>query len=52
MLFLLGLYFAVLLLTWGYLSAFIATITTYFARDAYGRFLSSLEHSAGARATP
>jgi hypothetical protein len=52
MLFLLGLYFAVLLLTWGYLSAFIATITTYFVRDAYCRFLSSLEHSARARAAP
>src|SRR6266571_4298514 len=52
MLFLLGLYFAVLLLTWGYLSAFDATITTYFVRDAYSRFLSSLEHSAGARAAP
>jgi len=52
MLFLLGLYFAVLLLTWGYLSAFIATITTYFVRDAYRRFLSSPEHSAGARAAP
>lgn len=48
-LFLLGLYFAVLFLTWGYMSAFIATITTYFVRDAYCRFVATLAESTPAR---
>lgn len=49
-LFLLGLYFAVLFLAWGYMSAFIATISTYFVRDAYCRFIATLAHSAAAPA--
>jgi MASE9 protein len=36
---LLGYFFAVLFLTWGYLSAFLAAATAYFVRDAYGRFV-------------
>ncbi len=40
MLFLLGLYFVVLFLMWGYLSAFVSAISTFFVRDAYSRFLA------------
>lgn len=45
-LFLLGLYFATLFLTWGYVSAFIAAITTYFVRDAYCRYIATLNSQA------
>lgn len=41
MLFLMGLYFAALFLTWGYLSAFVATGTVYFVRDAYSRYIAA-----------
>ncbi|MGE5176424.1 MAG: hypothetical protein ACM3JJ_08615 [Hyphomicrobiales bacterium] len=36
---LLGYLFAILFLTWGYMSAFVAVIATYFIRDAYVRYL-------------
>ena len=37
---LLGYLFAILFLTWGYMSAFLAVIATYFIRDAYIRYVS------------
>jgi hypothetical protein len=40
---LLGFVFAILFLTWGYLSAFLAVIATYFVRDAYIRYVQQLE---------
>jgi MASE9 len=36
---LLGYLFAILFLTWGYMSAFVAVIATYFIRDAYVRYV-------------
>ena len=36
---LLGYLFAILFLTWGYMSAFMAVIATYFIRDAYIRYV-------------
>ena len=38
-LFTLGLLFAALFLAWGYMSAFLATIATYFVRGAYSRYV-------------
>ncbi|HYQ89520.1 MAG TPA: hypothetical protein VEU09_07820 [Candidatus Binatia bacterium] len=38
-LFTLGLLFAALFLAWGYMSAFLATIATYFVRGAYNRYV-------------
>ena len=38
-LFMMGLLFAALFLAWGYVSAFLATIATYFVREAYSRYL-------------
>ncbi len=43
---LLGYLFAILFLTWGYLSAFIAVIATYFIRDAYFRYVADMEAAA------
>ncbi len=40
---LLGYLFAILFLTWGYMSAFLAVIATYFIRDAYFRYVSDME---------
>ena len=40
---LLGYLFAILFLTWGYMSAFLAVIATYFIRDAYIRYVSSVD---------
>lgn len=40
-LFMLGFLFAALFLAWGYMSAFLATIATYFVRGAYGRYAQS-----------
>jgi hypothetical protein len=40
---LLGYLFAILFLTWGYMSAFLAVIATYFVRDAYIRYVSQIE---------
>jgi uncharacterized membrane protein len=40
---LLGYLFAILFLTWGYMSAFIAVIATYFIRDAYFRYVSDMD---------
>ncbi len=45
-LFTLGLLFAALFLTWGYMSAFLATIATYFVRDAYTRYASAKSPAA------
>ncbi|MGE5178709.1 MAG: hypothetical protein ACM3PF_06425 [Bacteroidota bacterium] len=45
---LLGYLFAVLFLTWGYMSAFIAVIATYFIRDAYFRYVADMEAQAAA----
>lgn len=45
-LFVLGLLFAVLFLAWGYMSAFLATIATFFVRDAYSRYVSSQDATA------
>jgi len=43
---LLGYLFAILFLTWGYMSAFIAVIATYFIRDAYVRYVTDMEQAA------
>jgi hypothetical protein len=40
---LLGYLFAILFLTWGYMSAFIAVIATYFVRDAYFRYVADMD---------
>jgi hypothetical protein len=40
---LLGYLFAILFLTWGYMSAFLAVIATYFIRDAYIRYVSTVD---------
>jgi len=40
---LLGYLFAILFLTWGYMSAFLAVIATYFIRDAYMRYIAQTE---------
>jgi uncharacterized membrane protein len=40
---LLGYLFAILFLTWGYMSAFVAVVATYFIRDAYFRYVSDME---------
>jgi len=40
---LLGYLFAILFLTWGYMSAFLAVIATYFIRDAYMRYVAQTE---------
>ncbi len=45
-LFVLGLLFAVLFLAWGYMSAFLATIATYFVREAYNRYVTTREATA------
>ena len=44
----LGFFFAILFLTWGYLSAFVAAATAYFVRDAYTRFVREMEGGPGA----
>jgi hypothetical protein len=56
---LLGYLFAILFLTWGYMSAFIAVIATYFIRDAYVRYVADMEaaraasvHAAAAQPAP
>lgn len=43
---LLGYLFAILFLTWGYMSAFIAVIATYFIRDAYFRYVADMDLAA------
>lgn len=48
---LLGYLFAILFLTWGYMSAFIAVIATYFIRDAYFRYVAELDAAHAASAT-
>jgi uncharacterized membrane protein len=45
-LFVLGLLFAVLFLAWGYMSAFLATIATYFVREAYKRYIATRDATA------
>jgi uncharacterized membrane protein len=40
---LLGYLFAILFLTWGYMSAFVAVIATYFIRDAYFRYVADMK---------
>src|SRR5712671_964479 len=45
---LLGYLFAILFLTWGYMSAFLAVIATYFIRDAYFRYVSDMEAARAA----
>ena len=40
---LLGYLFAILFLTWGYMSAFMAVIATYFIRDAYIRYVQQTQ---------
>jgi uncharacterized membrane protein len=45
---LLGYLFAILFLTWGYMSAFIAVIATYFIRDAYFRYVADMERARAA----
>jgi MASE9 protein len=45
---LLGYLFAILFLTWGYMSAFIAVIATYFIRDAYFRYVSDMDAAKAA----
>ena len=45
---LLGYLFAILFLTWGYMSAFIAVIATYFIRDAYVRYVTGTQAAAPA----
>jgi hypothetical protein len=49
MLNLLGFVFAILFLTWGYMSAFLAVIATYFVRDAYFRYVRQLDAETAAR---
>jgi hypothetical protein len=49
---LLGYLFAILFLTWGYMSAFLAVIATYFIRDAYMRYVAQTEAAQAARAAP
>ena len=49
---LLGYLFAILFLTWGYMSAFLAVIATYFIRDAYIRYVSQSEPPAPEVRTP
>ena len=49
---LLGYLFAILFLTWGYMSAFLAVIATYFIRDAYIRYVSQSERPAPEVRTP
>ena len=34
--------FAILFLTWGYVSAFLAAAAAYFVRDAYGRVVREM----------
>jgi energy-converting hydrogenase Eha subunit A len=46
---LLGYLFAILFLTWGYMSAFLAVIATYFIRDAYMRYVSQDQAPVGGR---
>jgi hypothetical protein len=45
---LLGYLFAILFLTWGYMSAFLAVIATYFIRDAYMRYVAQTEAARAA----
>ena len=40
-LFMMGLFFAALFLAWGYVSAFLVTIATYFVSTAYNRYLTN-----------
>ena len=47
---LLGYLFAILFLTWGYMSAFIAVIATYFIRDAYVRYVAGAQAAAASAA--
>jgi len=48
----LGYLFAILFLTWGYMSAFIAVIATYFIRDAYFRYVADMEASRATAPEP
>ena len=45
-LFIFGLLFAVLFLSWGFTSVFVVTIATYIVRQAYKRFISTQEATA------
>lgn len=49
---LLGYFFAILFLTWGYASAFMAAASAYFVRDAYSRFVRELEGPGVSGAAP
>ena len=51
-LFVLGLFFAALFLAWGYMSAFIATIATYFVRGAYNRYMEGRMAPAATASRP
>ena len=54
-LFTLGLLFAALFLAWGYMSAFLCTIATYFVRGAYNKYVEGRPPTAsrpGAVSTP
>lgn len=42
-----GYFFAILFLTWGYVSAFVAAATAYFVRDAYTRIVREIERGPG-----
>lgn len=42
---LLGYLFAILFLTWGYMSAFVSVIATYFVRDAYFRYVADMNRA-------
>lgn len=49
---LLGYFFAVLFLTWGYMSAFLAAAATYFVRDAYMRYVREIDRQSESGALP
>jgi hypothetical protein len=46
-----GYFFAILFLTWGYVSAFVAAATAYFVRDAYTRVVREMERGPGGLGT-
>ena len=48
---LLGYFFSILFLTWGFMSAFVAAATAYFVRDAYSRFVREMEGDPSAVGT-
>jgi len=49
---LLGYFFAILFLTWGYMSAFLAAAATYFVRDAYLRYVREVDRQGEGAALP